>query len=232
MTIHTIADLENLRVFIKKILDKTVKKTKHLPTTGDAILRELGMSKGGQINVCNPIVPIDLQMGEWNWFSEVDNAGIFHSPWCKAILSRGSGANLVQLDRLWSPASANCTVSDGLTHPSCSPACLTTTVLTLSLTWDTHSVMDNRQQALWQDREISLHCSHACYFHAAGDTPFIQGQFIQYPGHCMGPMWTISRNMPHKCCFPYTAFTIFKSPHKRLQFSTEPNQMSKVKQTY
>lgn len=44
----------------------------------------LGMSQRGQIEVRNPIVPIDLQMGEWNWFfffffSEVDNAGIFHS---------------------------------------------------------------------------------------------------------------------------------------------------------
>lgn len=37
------------------------------------------MSQGEQIDVYNPIVPIDLQMGEWNWFSEVDNAGIFHS---------------------------------------------------------------------------------------------------------------------------------------------------------
>lgn len=27
-------------------------------------LRELGMSKREQINVCNPIVPIDLHMGE------------------------------------------------------------------------------------------------------------------------------------------------------------------------
>ena len=32
---------------------------------------------------------------------------------CKAILRKGSGANLVHLDRLWSQASANCTVSDG-----------------------------------------------------------------------------------------------------------------------
>lgn len=27
-------------------------------------LRGSGMSKGGRIDVCNPIVPIDLQMGE------------------------------------------------------------------------------------------------------------------------------------------------------------------------
>lgn len=136
---------------------------------------------------------------------------------CKAILKRGSRANLVHLDRLWSPASANGTVSDGLTHPSWSPACLTTVVLTLSLVWYTHSVMDSRQYSLWQDREISLHCSQACYFLAAGDTPFIQGRVIQYPDHCMGPTWTISLNMPHKCRFPYTAFTIFKSPYKQLQ---------------
>lgn len=152
---------------------------------------------------------------------------------CKAILSRGSGGNLVHLGRLWSPASANCTVSDGLTHPSCSPACLTTMVLTLSLVWYTHSVMDSRQHALWQDREISQHSSQACCFRAAGDTPFIQGQFIQYPAHCMGPTWTISLNMPHKCRFPYTALTIFKSPWNTiiLTVSTEPNQMRKVKQT-
>lgn len=99
---------------------------------------------------------------------------------CKAILSRGGGANLVHLDRLWSPASANCTVLEGLTHPSRSPACLTTMVLTLSLVWYTHSVMDSRQHELWQDREISLPCSQACYFRTAGDIPFIHGQFIQY----------------------------------------------------
>lgn len=137
---------------------------------------------------------------------------------CKAILSRRSRGNLVHLDRLWSPASANCTVSDGMTHPSCSPACLTTMVLTLSLAWYTHSVMDSKEHVLWQDREISLHSSQACCLIAAGDTPFIQGQFIQYPDHCMGPMRTISLNMPHKCRFPYTALTIFKSPYKQLQY--------------
>lgn len=146
---------------------------------------------------------------------------------CKAILSRGSGANLVHLDRLWSPASANCTVSDGVTHPSCFPACLTTTVLTLSLVWYTHSVMDSRQHALWQDREISLHCSRTCYSRAAGDTPFIQGRFIQYPGHCMRPMWTISLNMPHKCRFPYAALTIFKSPRERLQYQQSLTKWAK-----
>lgn len=146
---------------------------------------------------------------------------------CKAILSWGSGANLVHLDRLWSPASANCTVSDGLTHPSCFPTCLTTMVLTLSLIWYTHSVMDSRQHALWQDREISLHCSQCQLFGAAGDKPFIQGQFIQYAGRCMRPMWTISLNMPHKCRFPYTAHTIFKSPHKQLQYNrAEPNEQN------
>lgn len=147
---------------------------------------------------------------------------------CKAILCRGSGANLVHLDRLWSPASANCTVSDGLTHPSCFPACLTTMVLTLSLVWYTHSVMDSRQHALWQDREISLHCSQARYFRTAGDTPFIQGQFIQYPGHRMGPMWTIFLNMPHKCRFPYTVLTIFKSPHKQLQYQQSLTKSAKL----
>lgn len=106
------------------------------------------------------------------------------------------------------------------------PACLTTMVLTLSLVWYTHSVIDSRQHAPWQDREISLHCARACYFHAAGDTLFKQGQFIQYPGRCIGPMWTISLNMPHKCRFPYAALTIFKSPHKQLQHHHEPNQMS------
>lgn len=146
---------------------------------------------------------------------------------CKAILSRGSGANLVHLDRLWSPASANCTVSDGLTHPSCSPACLTTMVLTLSLVWYTHSMMDSRQHALWQDREISLHCSQACYFHAAGDT-ITQGQFIQYPGHRTGPMWTISPNMPHKCRFPLHGSYNLQVPSQTITVSTEPNQMSKV----
>lgn len=65
VTIHTIADLEKSAcVFIfKKKLGLTVFK-KHISKTNDAILRELGMSKGGQIDVCNPIVPIDLQMGE------------------------------------------------------------------------------------------------------------------------------------------------------------------------
>lgn len=176
------------------------------------------MLRGRQIEVCNPIVPIDLQMGEWNWFSEVDNAGIFHSPDAKPFKAGGSGANLVHLDRLWSPASANCSVSDGLTHPSCSPACLTTMVLTLSLVWYTHSVMDSGQHALWQDIEISVRGSQACYFHTAGDTALIQGRFIQYPGCWMGPMWTISLNMPHKCPFPYTALTIFRSPWKQLQY--------------
>lgn len=133
---------------------------------------------------------------------------------CKAILSRGSQGNLVHLDRLWSLASANCTVSDGMTHPSCSPACLTTMVLTLSLAWYTHSVMDSSQHALWQDREISLHSSQAC---GVGDTPFIQGQFIQYPGHCrlLAPYCF---NTPHKSRFPHTALTIFKSPCKQLQY--------------
>lgn len=139
---------------------------------------------------------------------------------CKAILSRGSGGNLVHLDRLWSLASANCTVSDGLTHPSCSPACLTTMVLTLSLVWYTHSVMDSRRHALWQDREISLRGSQAACFHAAGDAPFIHGQLIRCPGHRMGPAWTIQLSVHHKRRFPYEALTIFKSP-------TGPNQMNK-----
>lgn len=30
----------------------------------------------------------------------------------------------------------------------------------------------------------------------------------------MGPTRTISLNMHRKCCFPYTALTIFKSPLK------------------
>lgn len=34
--------------------------------TADAIVKELGMSQGGQIEIRNPIVPIDPQMGEWN----------------------------------------------------------------------------------------------------------------------------------------------------------------------
>lgn len=200
---------------------------KHFPESNDATLKGLGMSKGGQIDGCNPIVPIDLQMGKLNWFSEVDNAGIFHPPRCKAILSRGSQANLVHLDRLCSPASANCTVSDGLTHPSCFPTCLTTMVLTLSLIWYTHSVMDSRQHALWQDREISLHYSQCQLFCAAADTPFIQGQLIQYAGHCTRPTWTISLNIPHKCRFPYTAHTIIRSPHKQLQYNrAEPNEQN------
>lgn len=146
---------------------------------------------------------------------------------CKAILRRGRRANLVHLDRLWSLASANCTVSDELTHPSWSPACLATMVLTPSLVWYTPSVMDSRQHVLWQDREISVHCSQACYFHTAGDTLFIQGQCIQYPDRCMRPMWTISLNRPHTCCFPYTALTIFKSSYKQLQ-----NQQSLTKWAY
>lgn len=39
---------------------------KHFPKSNDAVLKELGMSKGGQIDGCNPIVPIDLQMGKLN----------------------------------------------------------------------------------------------------------------------------------------------------------------------
>ena len=120
---------------------------------------------------------------------------------CKATLSRGSGGNLVHLDRLWSLASANCTGLDGTTHPSCSPACLTTMVLTLSLMWYTHAVMDSRQHALWQDREINLHSSRACCLRAAGEIPFIHGKCIQYPGHCTAPMWTISLTCPMKVAF-------------------------------
>lgn len=29
---------------------------------------------------CGPAVPIDLQAGEWNRFSEVDDGGVFHPP--------------------------------------------------------------------------------------------------------------------------------------------------------
>lgn len=144
---------------------------------------------------------------------------------CKAILSRGSGGNLVHLDRLWSLASANCTVSDGTTHPSRSPACLTTMVLTLSLVWYTHSVMDSRQHALWQDREISLQSSQAGCFRAAGDAPFIHGQFIQYPGSVWGP-----RGQHRSTCIinvaSLTLLLQSSSPlWNTITASTEPNQM-------
>lgn len=97
---------------------------------------------------------------------------------CKAILSRGSGANLVHLDRLWSPASANCTLSDGSTHPSCFPTCLTTMVLTLSLIWYTHSVMDSRQHALWQIERSVCTVLSAGYFAQLGmHHPYKAGLF-------------------------------------------------------
>lgn len=136
---------------------------------------------------------------------------------CKAILSRGKGGNLVHLDRLCPVASANRTMVDGLNHPSCSPACLTTMVLTLSMVWYTHSVMDSRQHALWQDREISLPSSQACCIHAAGDTAFIRYQVIQCPARCMCPMWVIFLSMAHKR-FLYWALTIFRSTWSTVTF--------------
>lgn len=157
---------------------KKKKKKKHIPKTNDAFFKGIGNVEE-RADQC-------LQSHCTYWSAHGRMKLIFwgrqykHISFsrCKAILSRGSGDNLVHLDRLWSLASAKCTVSDGLTHPSCSPACLNTTVLTLSLVWYTHSMMDSRQYALWQDREISLHSSQACCFHAAGDAPFIHSQFI------------------------------------------------------
>lgn len=67
---------------------------KCIPKTLDALLSDWGTWTGGRMEVCDPIVPIDLQIEcEWNWFSEVDNAGIFHSPDAKP--SRGRGAGLI-----------------------------------------------------------------------------------------------------------------------------------------
>lgn len=75
---------------------------------------------------------------------------------CKVILSGGSRDNIVHLDRLQFLTSASCTVSDGLASSIMLslPACLTTAVLTLSLVWYTHSLMDSIQDVLWQDEEI------------------------------------------------------------------------------
>lgn len=123
--------------------------------------------------------------------------------WCKAILSRVSGGNLVHLDRLWSLASANCTISDGLTHPSCFPVCLTTMVLTLSFVWYTHSVMDSGQHALWQDREISLHSSQACCLRAAGDTPFLQISLF----NILATVWGPSGQFPSTCLINVASLT-------------------------
>lgn len=151
---------------------------RHIPKNNDTIVKEWGMSTGRAdrwLQSHCTYWSADGQMKLIFWGRQCRHIS---SSRCKAILSRGSGANLVHLDRLWSPASANCTLSDGSTHPSCFPTCLTTMVLTLSLIWYTHSVMDSRQHALWQDREISLRCSQCRRFCAAGDAPSIQGRFI------------------------------------------------------
>lgn len=42
------------------LLKKSWINKKHIPKMNDSILRESGMSKGGQLDVRNPIVPIDL----------------------------------------------------------------------------------------------------------------------------------------------------------------------------
>lgn len=107
---------------------------------------------------------------------------------CKAILSRGSGgANLAHLDRLWSPASANCTGSHRGNPSIIFPTCLTTMVLTLSLIWCTHSVMDSRQHALWQDREISLHCSQCRLFYSARDMHSYKASLFNMLAAVWGP---------------------------------------------
>lgn len=53
---------------------------KRIPKSSDVVCKEAGTSSGGRVDGCGPTVPIDLQTGEPNRFSEVDNAGIFHPP--------------------------------------------------------------------------------------------------------------------------------------------------------
>lgn len=70
VTIHTVADLKkqkqktNCLCFHKTDLRLIVYKKSIFLKLMMHSLRELGMSKREQIDVCNPIVPIDLHMGE------------------------------------------------------------------------------------------------------------------------------------------------------------------------
>lgn len=57
----------------------------------------VGGGGGGGFNICNPIVPIDLKMGKLNWFTEVDNAGIFCSS-VQRFLFGGGGHQLAFKD--------------------------------------------------------------------------------------------------------------------------------------
>lgn len=95
--------------------------------TADVIVKELGMSWGEQIEARNPIVPIDLQMGEWNWFFFFWGRQCRHISFFQCIASGKQGVQRVIWSiwkRLYSVASANGAVVDRWNHRSRSPGCL------------------------------------------------------------------------------------------------------------
>ena len=105
---------------------------------------------------------------------------------CKAVLSRVSGANLVRLDRLWSPA------SDGSTHPSCflSHRCATVIAVIHRHRCDTATqwwIEDNMERSVCSP-QVLFPCSWSVY---------------SISRCCMGPTWTISLNGRAKSRFLY-----------------------------
>lgn len=224
--LHTIADRKkNSACFIKKILDYFHPKNISLR----AMMLLWGCRECQRKGRSMSAIQLYLLICRWGmklifWGRQCRHISFSR---CKAIFHGGSRANLVHLDRLWSPASTNCSVSDGLTHPSCSPACLTVMLLTLSLVWYTHSVMDRRQHALWQDREISVCGSQACYSTQLGTRRSYRAALF----NILPTGWGPCGQFPSTCLINVPSFTLsynLQPPRKQLQ---HPQSQTKKSQT-